>query len=167
MRLALTGTPGTGKTHLAAHLLAHVEVRSVEDLAAAHGALGAREADGAQPVDVEGLRAFVEAWPTDLLVDGHLSHLLGLDAVVVLRCHPEVVAERLRQRGYAPAKVQANVEWERLGGVVAELLDAAEQHPLLELDTSSQSVEGLAETVMAWWLEGCPDRGPASIDWLG
>jgi len=167
MRIALSGAPGTGKTHLASHLPEHVEVRSVHDLAALHGLLGDVEMDGARPVDVAALRAHREAWPSDLVVDGHLSHLLGLDAVVVLRCHPNVVADRLQHRGYAPAKVSANVEWERLGGVVAELLDADEGRPMLELDTTARSVEDLVNEVMAWRMDGCPDRGPASIDWLG
>lgn len=166
MRVALSGSPGTGKTTVASLLEGSVTVESVLQLAKVHGALGEEEADGARSVDVEALRERVASWPDPLLVEGHLSHLLGLEAVVVLRCNPTVLRARLEARGYDVAKVQSNVEWEKLGGVLAELLDDERTVPILELDATHTDAEGIAQRVGTWLEDGCPDQGPARIDWL-
>ena len=100
------------------------------------------------------------------LIEGHLSHLLAPDAIVVLRCAPRRLQERLRERGYGAAKVTANVEWELLGGVHAELRDAGIDVPLLELDTSTTDANVLAERVLAWREGGFPRASDRFIDWL-
>ncbi len=166
MRLALTGAPGTGKTTLAAVLQHSFEVHAVRDLAAACGALGAAEDDGAHPIDVGRLTVHMDGMEGGCLIEGHLSHLLAPDAIVVLRCAPRRLQERLQDRGYNAAKVTANVEWELLGGVHAELRDAGIDVPLLELDTSTTDANVLAERVLAWREGGFRRASDPFIDWL-
>lgn len=157
-RIAITGTPGTGKTTLCAALAGPVV--SVSRLAAAHGCLGEVDAtDGAAPVDVEALAA--AALPEGF-VDGHLSHLLPVDGIVLLRCHPEVLRARLEARGYTAEKVEANVESELLGTIAAE----CEDRPCLELDSEAGS-NALIGAVDSWVSDGFKPRRPnEAIDWI-
>jgi adenylate kinase len=166
VRLALTGAPGTGKTTLAGLLMSAYDVHAVRTLAEACGALGTAEDDGAHPIDLVLLSIYAERLEGDVLVEGHLSHHLHPDVVVVLRCAPSILSERLRLRGYGSSKIQANTEWELLGGVHAELRDAGADVPMLELDATSVGPEALAAQVLAWRDEGYARQTTPLIDWL-
>ena len=166
MRLALTGAPGTGKTTLAGLLKSAYEVHAVRTLAEACGALGTVDDDGAHPIDLVLLSTYVDMLDGDVLVEGHLSHHLHPDAVIVLRCAPSMLSERLRLRGYGASKIQANTEWELLGGVHAELQDAEVDVPMLELDATSVGPEALAKNVLAWRDGGYARQTEPLIDWL-
>lgn len=126
MRVALTGTPGAGKTTLAAEAVRHGwAVVDLKAWAQAAGAVVGHDAlDQADVLDVARLRRQRKALPADCLVEGHLSHLLGLDAAWVVRCDPEVLRGRLLARGYPAAKVHENLEAEALDIILLEALDA-------------------------------------------
>ena len=116
---ALTGTPGTGKTSIA-RLLRNATVVSDRQLAEAGGAVVAHDgARGADVIDEDQLAAIArEHLPEEgiVVVEGLLAHHVGPDATIVLRCHPDVLRERLAARGWSAAKVEENV--------MAEVLDA-------------------------------------------
>ena len=127
MRVALSGTPGTGKTSVGEALAArgHIVVE-VNQLAKDKGLLGkmdrrraTREVDAAAldkaVSDEEGLK--------DAILVGHLSHLLTVDLIIILRCRPSILAARLADRGYSEGKVKENVEAEALDVI---LIEAAE-----------------------------------------
>lgn len=171
-RLALSGTPGTGKSTVA-DLLAQqgLNVSTIEELAEQAGALGELDpSDGAHPVDMEILlQNIAEAWDSaplePELIDGHLSHNLPVDAVVVLRCNPDVLRQRLNERGYSETKVEANVEWELLGGAWNE---RENDSPWAEFDTSGDGSEEIVSNILYWISDGFKPASPeAVIDWVG
>lgn len=163
MRIALTGTPGSGKSSLA-HLL-RAEGRSVytvEELAAASGALGPPDPeDDARVVDLARLKSALPREESFWLV-GHLAHRLPVDLSIVLRTHPETLRARLEARGWSPDKVQENVEAEALGVIAMEALEGGEA---FEIDTTDRSPEAVRERVdLILRGEGTPYR-VGKIDW--
>lgn len=152
--IAVTGTPGCGKTTLCSKLA--YPVISVHELAEEYECIDEVDVDGAAPIDIEKLS---QSWvkPTELtLIDGHLSHLLPVDAIIILRCNPKVLKERLQSRGYSKIKVDQNVEIEMMGGPWPDILD--DKRPKIESDS------GIKE-----WIEsGCPDvTSPFdAVDWI-
>lgn len=172
--VAITGTPGCGKTSLCDELVRHGHtVRTVLHLAREHECLGEPDLeDGAAPIDVHKL---AELWNEEaeglVFIDGHLSHLLNVDAVILLRCDPGHLRNRLEQREYSEAKLRANVEWEMLGGTWSEMLEFELDVPVLELDSTDQSTPALFDNVVSWIEGDCPCDGVEesareAIDWL-
>ena len=152
--IGVVGTPGCGKTTLCESL--GLPVISLRDYAHKNGCLGEIESDGAAEIDVEKL---ADLWqnPSELtLVDGHLAHHLPVDALIVIRCHPEELRARLEARGYSQSKIQENVEVEMLGGPWNELI--GDSRPIFE---------GRKE-VRSWIENGCPPHTTPdmAIDWL-
>ena len=170
-RLALTGTPGTGKSTVAQMLSSDgYEVITVESLAEQYGLSGEIDpSDGVRVIDTGALHdVLAPAWESSpdgvVVVDGHLSHHLPCDAVAVLRCSPEIIESRLVSRGYSADKVQANYEWELLGGAWNEREGEA---PWCEFDTSHSGVNSVVDSLADWIADGFKPASPGSvIDWV-
>ncbi len=160
-RIAVTGTPGVGKTSFCQK--AKWPSISVQELAIQHGCIEEIDEDGAAPIDVETLREVV-TWPQMdcLLIDGHLSHLLPIDAVIVIRCNPSALRERLENRAYSAEKIRENIDCELIGLIAAECLDL----PHLELN-SEDGLESMIASTEAWITDGFKPRRPSEpIDWI-
>lgn len=176
-RIAITGTPGCGKTTLCTQATEEgISVQAVAVIAFRHGLLGSPDPeDGAAPIDTEALAESLAAseWEerseTTTLIDGHLSHHLPIDAVVLLRCHPEVLQQRLINRGYSESKVNENVEAELIGAIAAECLTSSEENgtPMLEIDMTATQARDVLGIVSAWMADGFKPRMPdAPLDWI-
>ena len=164
--VALTGTPGVGKSSVARALgpaLRSVEVGTL----ALQCACGRRTPRGVE-VDLDRLAAAVRRRSVrsdfDLLV-GHVAHLLPLRDVIVLRCHPSELHRRLERARRGTAR-------ERRENVVAEALDVVLVEALRpgrrvwEIDTTGRRVHEVAREVARRVRErGLPWYG--TVDWLG
>lgn len=119
MLIALTGTPGTGKSSVAERLRERgYKVATVVELAEKHGCI-IDEEDGEIVIDVESLAARIDF---EGIVEGHLSHLLKPDVAIVLRCNPAVLRERLKGRNWSEEKLLENLEAEMLDVSLLRLL---------------------------------------------
>jgi adenylate kinase len=99
MRVAVTGTPGTGKTTATERLETDLEVVHLNDLVREEGLTTGEDPErGSLVVDLEAVADRL-AGREDVLVESHLAHHLDVDRVIVLRCHPERLRERLLERG--------------------------------------------------------------------
>ena len=162
VHIAITGTPGVGKTSFCAAM--NHQTKSVEEIALFHECLGDTEEDGAAPIDLDKLIQKID-WGDEnsVLIDGHLSHLLPVDAIILIRCHPETLRKRLSERGYSQSKVDENLECELIGIIAAECLNA----PCLELD-SAIGVGAMIAHAERWITDGFkPSRPNEGIDWIG
>ena len=157
--LALTGTPGTGKTTLA-QMLGKPLVRLSDYYETCSDS---RDEGGEWLVDLERLAQAVarDAVP-EAIIEGHLAHRLGLcETIAVLRCHPDELRERLADRDYTEAKLRENLEAEALGIITSEALEAgADVH---ELDTTGQPPADSAAELESI-LAGTKDYQPGQID---
>jgi adenylate kinase len=140
MKIALTGTPGTGKTTVSELL-----DRPVIDLKEYMRENGIGEQREELEVDIEELKQKFSTDLEDVVVEGHLSHHLDVDICVVLRCHPEELESRLEARDYSQAKVEENLHAEALDVILQEAAD--EGHKIIEVDTTGRTPEEVAEEV--------------------
>ena len=141
--IAISGTPGCGKTSLSKLFESNdIPVYSVKQLAEQFECIGVEDqSDGAQEIDIHRLSDEWENEDTGLvIIEGHLSHFLDLDAIVLLRCNPNEIETRLRSREYSVQKIKANTEWELIAGNWSELLEFEIELPIIELDSTSSSL---------------------------
>ena len=159
MRVAVTGTPGTGKTtatRLAETPLSPVHLNRVireEELTTGHD-----ERRDSAIADIEAVVSRFAGEP-DLLVESHLAHHLPVDRVVVLRCHPAELETRLEARGEPPATVAENAESEALDIVLAAAVEQHGASSVYEIDTTDREPVAVAADIEAV-VRG--ERGPSA-----
>jgi len=162
----ITGTPGTGKKSVAPMVAEMLKVPclGLNDLARSLGLVRGKSGD----VDVGKLRSTLRrSLPKDAVVYGHLLPYAldprAVGKVVVLRCEPETLKERLRARGYEPRKIVADVEAELIGVVSSDAFDAFGKEKTREVDTS-HTTPGEAAASVLHIVEDAPRPAPR-IDW--
>ncbi len=117
--IAVTGTPGTGKTTISERLLKslkNAELIRANDIVRERKLFTARDRHGSLIVKMKGLESElnrrVRASKADfVIVEGHLLcdiRIRGAVAVVV-REHPATLLKRLRSRGYPRQKIEDNI----------------------------------------------------------
>lgn len=159
MRVAVTGTPGTGKTTAVERVDIDLEVVHLNEVVHREGFVV--DHDEERDTAVADLDA-IEAWlgeREDVLVESHLAHQFPMDRVVVLRCHPSTVAERLRERGEPAATVTENSQSEALDVVLTEAVRAHGREAVHEVVTDGRSPDEVAAAIEAV-VAG--DREPAA-----
>ncbi len=128
MRIAVTGTPGVGKSTLAKLACDTYgwKLLTVQGLAETHGLIVGHDAlDDAHVIDTDALFDILDAEPAAAdegieIIDGHMAHMLPVDAVWLVRCDPAVLEGRLRARGYRAGKIEENLEAEAMDLVLQE-----------------------------------------------
>lgn len=162
MLVALTGTPGTGKSSVGDALARRGY--HVVDLDASARELGLVEAGPeGDEVDVEALSARLRV-PTKVgILRGHYAHRIPVNLIVVLRCHPKVLWDRLAARGWPVDKVRENVEAEAIDIILQEAVDRGP--PVYEVDTTEGSPEVAAGEVLAILGGEVAGHEPGRHDW--
>jgi len=170
MRIAVTGTPGTGKTTVAENLAEEVgmEYLDLTEEVQKGASVGYDEKRDTYVADMVALE---EKVPDDVVLDGHIAHRLENDYTVVLRCGPEELHKRLSERGWEEAKITENVQSEVLDVLLAEALEAgAGTHtdtdtPVFEYDTTDskpkETVERLIEAIEK------EEKRSGTVNWTG
>ncbi len=140
--IAVSGTPGTGKTRLAKELAKrlgykYVDVnRFIKEKGLSEGYDEERMCD---IVDEKRLSAGLvrDFSGSDCVIDSHLSHNLPAEKVglcVITTCGLAELKRRLEARQYPPSKVQENLEAETMEVCRTEAEDAGHKVMLVRTD---------------------------------
>ncbi|MBE6505762.1 MAG: adenylate kinase family protein [Methanobrevibacter sp.] len=167
----ISGTPCTGKTTISEKLSEKLnwELVKINDLAISNNlVLGIDEDKGYKIIDVDALNDLllkIISEHDNLIVEGHLSHLCsGADKLIVLRCRPEILKERLALRNYSSSKINENLEAEAMGVCSAESLDIYDNN-VYELDVSDLAI-GEAVSILMDVINGQKDLSFGEIDFM-
>ena len=162
MMCGITGTPGTGKSMVSEELTrrGHTVVH-INDTVTPY-VCGNDEERDARIIDVD--RWADEFVPVDGFVEGHIAHLLPCDRIVVLRCRPDVLKNRLSFRKYRDEKILENLEAEALDVCLIETVEEYKPYQILELDTTVHDVPNCADQIERF-VKGEIPPGFGTIDW--
>ena len=153
MFVALTGTPGTGKTAVAQVLKQKgYTIADLNDIAfSQHFILGEDEERGSKILDIASINSYLLKSFSDselVIIDGHASHHLSMvEKIIVLRCHPSTLQKRLGTKQWKEGKIAENVEAEALDVILSEAADAFNEEDIYEIDTTKQTIADVAAVV--------------------
>lgn len=154
MRVALSGTPGTGKTAVADALATQgYTVVHLHRLAKENSCIsGLDEMRASELIDVKKLNAVIKKkYRTDDLVffDGHFGHLLrSMEKVIILRCHPQELTHRLSKKKWKDKKIKENVEAETIDVILCQAVDRFPAEDIFEIDTTKKTSDAVAQDIV-------------------
>ncbi len=163
--LALTGTPGTGKSTVARALAPLGPVLEVSELAARSRSGRVRRISVVE-VDLPRVAlAFRSLRRTARggVVVGHLAHFLPIRDVVVLRCHPLVLARRLKKAGRSRLAQLRNAAAEATDLILIE--SRSPGHRVWEVDTTGRTSRSVAQEILGLARLRPPARY-GRVNWL-
>lgn len=161
MIIALTGTPGTGKTTVCGILGEHSQYRKQfriidlnEIVLGEKLYTGKDEARDTYEADMDKLKERVKQIISeapqgmDIIMEGHLSHFLHADVIIVLRTRPVALRKRLgKRKNYSFSKVKENANAEALDVILVESAERSKN--VFEINTTDINPLAVVKSVIA------------------
>jgi len=180
--LIVSGTPGTGKTTVSQNLLNNFKAKviSLNELAISEKLVIKYDIDRETSVInekklVRYIIKLIESYNKLnlelLIIESHFSDIVPsqyIDYVIILRCDPDELCIRLKERGYKKEKIRENVQSEILGNSANYFLNKQLNKPILEIDTTNNSIDVITKIIIGI-LTGKVDLNNyiiGKIDWL-
>jgi adenylate kinase len=166
-QVALTGTPGTGKTSVAEAVgdRLDIDVINLNARIREEGLYTERDEERDSLIaDNDAIEEYLGDWSG--LLDSHLAHQFDADAVIVLRCGPDELTERLEARGEPESKAAENAESEALDIVLSEAVRRHGEENVYEIDTTGRAIEDVADDVVDV-LHGKREPAAGTVDFTG
>jgi adenylate kinase len=163
--VAITGTPGTGKSSVCKELVRRgLTVVDAARLASEKG-FSTRPKRRGDPaiVDIEKLRKVSMPKGDLVFISSHFSHLLKSDIAIVLRCSPNVLKTRLERRKWRKEKVMENVEAEAIDLITVEAIQRCKK--VFEVDTTSIDAGEATRQILEIVKGSVKGHEPGHIDW--
>lgn len=153
MLIAISGTPGTGKTSVANILQKKgFKVIDLNQLATEKNfIIGLDKKRNSKIMDINKINGYFKDYNTDeiIFIDSHLSHLISsVDKVIILRCKPEKLKSNLNKKKWEDKKIKENVEAEILDIILLEAVDTHDPKDVLEMDTSDLTIRKVANNIL-------------------
>jgi adenylate kinase len=163
--LLLTGTPGTGKTHVA-DILADLTGFTLIGVNEAVGEDYLYIEEESKVVDLKLLSKKIKGIiDSNAIIEGHLAHLLEIKGIViVLRTKPSELRSRLEKKGFSGGKLEENLEAEALDVILIESLELHDE--VYEIDTTGKEAEDVAKAIHSILNGEAKNFKPGKISWL-
>jgi len=140
---ALTGTPGTGKTSLSKLLVK--EVISLSDYY--EEASESKNESGEWIVNIDKLDLILKNINCEIF-EGNFSHKLArIEKIIILRCDPMILENRLKSRNYTKEKIKENLEAEAMGIIYSESLEYLGKENIIQIDNGNKTLKNTADII--------------------
>ncbi|MFW9830913.1 MAG: adenylate kinase family protein [Candidatus Thorarchaeota archaeon] len=174
--IAISGTPGTGKTVVAKLLSQELGISFIEMthlIETQHLHSGRDPERGSLIADIGKLQQhLVEQYHNAaerIIIVGHFADEVPetiLEILVVLRCHPLTLIDRLRTRNWPEEKIVENIQAEILGECTAQGFARHTHNKIFEVDTTVATAEEVAKSIKAIITGKGQQYVAGKISWL-
>jgi adenylate kinase len=154
MWVALTGTPGTGKTTVATLLRKKgYTIVDINKLAIKEDfVVGTDKKRHCKLIDVNNINKYIQKnfKRKDLVFfEGHVAHLLkAMDKIIILRCHPKELYTHLLKKKWSHKKIQENIEAEILDIILCEAVEQHLKKNIFEIDTTRKTPKNVVSSIL-------------------
>lgn len=149
MRIAITGTPGTGKTTVSRELAKQLKWEWIDlnALARRHSLYSGHDKERDVPiVDVDAVRKRIDPAKENLILESHYAHDMPVSVRVVLRCDPAELKQRLKKKKFSAKKIDENIQAE-IFNICGE--ESLEHGTTWECDTTGKRVPDVVREIRA------------------
>jgi len=160
--IAISGTPGTGKTSVGQLLKDRLgaELIDLSSVIREQGLFTDKDKERDTLIaDLDRLRKYLTTYlkqsTSQCIIVGHFADEVpekNLGYLIILRCHPVLLTKRLRKRKWSYKKILENVQAEILDVCTSQALQHHSSDKIFEVDTSKLSereVVDAIETIIA------------------
>jgi adenylate kinase len=155
--IALSGTPGTGKSAVGSLLAKQLDLEFIEigqiikDFELHQGMDPQRDTLIADINRLqEYLKQLLQSQHNELIISGHFADIIPdnfLKALIILRCHPLTLIDRLLNRGWTSEKILENIQAEILGECTSQALANHSYQKIFEINTTTLSTQKVAKLI--------------------
>ena len=160
--LVISGTPGTGKTTISYNISNYIEAKviSLNELAISENLIEKYDTKRETSVInrkklisfiIELIKNYRKDALEFLIIESHFSDIVPekyINYAIILRCDPDELYNRLKERGYGTDKIRENVQSEILGNCVNYFMNKPLGIPILEIDTTKLSIESITKIII-------------------
>jgi len=154
MIIALTGTPGTGKTSVAEILKSKgfiiIDLNKVA--CDKNFLIGRDNKRNSNIVDIKKLNRYIfdnYFGKEIVIIEGHLSHLLeSAEKIIILRCNPDIIKKNLSKKGWSQEKIKENIEAEILDIILCETVEIHPKKNIFEINVTGKSIEKIVDIII-------------------
>lgn len=180
--IIISGTPGCGKTSITKELseLIGAKFISLNEIAVSNEFSFDYDKERKTyivdfeifvPYILKKIKEIKKDNPKFLIIESHFSDVIPnkfIDWAFILRCDPDELIKRLKEKNFETKKIMENVQAEILGNCVNYFLKKKIISPLFEIDTSNLSVNDVAKIIMSIVIDNqnIEKYNIGSIDWL-
>lgn len=181
-RVIISGTPGTGKTSISKLLTQKINARmiSLSKLAISNNlTIGYDLKRETSVIDAKKIilqvHKIIETCINQnievIIIESHFSDIIPnnlIDYAIVLRCHPDELIRRLKDRNYKKEKILENVQAEILGTSMNYLIEKNLEKDIIEIDTTNLKIESIANLIIEiiQYNKNIEKFTQIRIDWL-
>lgn len=154
MIIAITGTPGTGKSTVA--VILRKKGYTVIDLKKVafdnNFIIGIDKKRNSTIIDVKKLDKYIQKkfnLKDIFFIEGHISHLLTcINKIIILRLHPSKLKNILVKRGWIKEKIQENIEAEILDIILCEAVNIHTKKNCFEIDGTNKPINDIIDCIL-------------------
>lgn len=153
--IAITGTPGTGKTSVSKIIAKNINAKLIsltsfirKNKLSEYYDVKRRAMVVNPKIVSKFLEKDIKKLPkgTDIIIDSHLSHFMEPDVIFVLRLDPKMLEKRLKKRKYSSRKIMENVQAEILDVIYAEALNT--RRKTVQINATGMEPEQISKRIL-------------------
>ena len=161
----ITGTPGVGKTHISKELSGNFFVVHLNEEVKKHELFIKNDIIDENAV-LKHMRSLIDEKNSIIIFEGHFSHIYSpADKVIVFRCDPNELRNRLSKRKYNQEKIEENVEAEIMDVCIVEAIQKHGIEKVHEIQTDNTTIETIISDINEI-IQNKKEMKPGKINFL-